>query len=181
MLALPKGAPATLSVLGFVFQEAPRPPAQPKPKPAPQPAAPPPQAQPPAPQPSQPEQPCAGREDGTPTAEGSGRGEEGPGGGGGSGGRRVVGPAMPSAAMLAAAAEAALHAPARDTAGPGGEDEEEEVEGVRDARTSDDDSADDLMVGPAPPELVEEAEGAAEGTREAEVRAARGAGAARGP
>lgn len=34
-------------------------------------------------------------------------------GAGAEGGRRVVGPAMPSAEMLAAAAEAALHAPAQ--------------------------------------------------------------------
>ena len=64
--------------------------------------------------------------------------------------RRVMGPAMPSAAMLAAAALLM-----------------EEVQGH--GMESDSDMSDGLMVGPPPPELVMEVEGVPQDEREAEV------------
>ena len=64
--------------------------------------------------------------------------------------RRVMGPAMPSAAMLAAAALLM-----------------EEVQGT--GTESDSEMSDGLTVGPLPPELVMEVEGVPQDEREAEV------------
>ncbi|KAF5833587.1 hypothetical protein DUNSADRAFT_10038 [Dunaliella salina] len=180
VFGLPQGAQPTLSVVGFVFEEQPRPPAPPKPSPNSQP-----QASPAAtnPSPRTSKNPISTARDSKGEPGGSSRqgmsddGEDNrdqeQGGSVGQraqeetegrdsrealGGKRVVGPAMPSAAMLAAAAEAAQHAPAQ------GGVEQEGIDGGEDAE--DDDG---LLVGPLPPDLLEESDAMPEDARVAEV------------
>uniref|UniRef100_A0A7S3R7C5 J domain-containing protein n=1 Tax=Dunaliella tertiolecta TaxID=3047 RepID=A0A7S3R7C5_DUNTE len=179
VFGLPQGAQPTLSVVGFVFEEQPRPPAPPKPPPISRT-----QASPAAP----PSLPCAARNSdstnktsmGGPAGsaqqgksdEGEDTRDQGEGGSVGQRaqeetegrdsreagcGKRVVGPAMPSAAMLAAAAEAAQHAPAQGS-------EEQGIEGGEDEE--DDDG---FLVGPLPPDLLEETDAMPEDARAAEV------------